>query len=69
MATLSVVPFDSGGTVKQLIEDYLLAARARGCRPRTVEGSYGYPLRSIFLPWCEKQGFRSIAELDGRTVD
>ena len=37
--------------------------------PRTLDNSYGYALHAVFLPWCESQSIRRIADLDSRTLD
>ncbi len=53
----------------RLVEDYLMACRARGLAPNTIETSYGYPLRRILLPWCAERGVNDIAGLDSRALD
>lgn len=58
-----------GPPISVLVEDYLAAARARGLSPATLNNSYGYPLRQIFLPWCQRQGISSLAEMSDRTLD
>jgi len=52
-----------------LVEDYLAHCAARGLSPRTVEKSYGYPLRVVFLGWCDESSIAGLEELDGRTID
>jgi integrase/recombinase XerD len=52
-----------------LVDDYLNHCRARGLSPRTLDNSYGYALHAIFLPWCDSQRIRRVAELDSRAVD
>ncbi len=52
-----------------LVEDYLAHCGARGLSPRTLDKCYGYPLRIVFLGWCEESGIRDLADLDGRAVD
>ena len=39
-----------------LIDDYLAHCSAEGVKRRTIEGSYGYPLKKVFLPFCDAQG-------------
>lgn len=51
------------------IEDYLLACRSRGVRPSTIKHSYGYSLRSVLLPWCQREGITSVAGIDARTLE
>lgn len=52
-----------------LVDDYLNHCQARGLSPRTLDNSYGYALRTIFLPWCAEQEIRDVSQLDGRAVD
>jgi integrase/recombinase XerD len=51
-----------------LVEDYLMACRARGLARSTIDGSYGYPLRSVFLPWCAENALREVSELTSRQM-
>jgi integrase len=51
------------------IEDYLLACRSRGVRPSTIKHSYGYSLRSVLLPWCQREGITSVVDIDARTLE
>ncbi len=53
--------------LEQLVDDYLMACRAKGLAPNTITNSYGYPLRSIFLPWCSDRGIVDLAGLTSRT--
>jgi hypothetical protein len=70
MTKVSVVtspPQPSG--LHQLVDDYLMACRARELAPGTITTSYGYPLRSIFLPWCDEHSITRPDQLDARAVD
>lgn len=59
---LTVVrPTGPQSALDQLVEDYLMACRAKGLSPNTVDNSYGYPLRRIFLPWCADRGVTNLA--------
>ena len=70
MAKVSVVKTKGGiSDLQRLVDDYLMECRARGLAPATINGSYGYPLRSVFLPWCEGNGVERPAQLDSRTVN
>jgi integrase/recombinase XerD len=42
---------------------------ARGLAPKTLDGSYGYSLQKIFLPWCDSEGIEDVSALDRRTLD
>jgi integrase/recombinase XerD len=52
----------------ELAADYLASCEARGLMPKSLK-QYRYSLASVFLPWCETEGVRSLADLDRRTVD
>jgi integrase/recombinase XerD len=53
----------------QLVDDYLASCRARGLSPRTVDGAYGYPLRQVFLPFCQAEGVTDPAQITSRLLD
>src|SRR5713226_3525355 len=55
--------------LERLADDYLSNCQARGLSPRTLDNSYGYALRVVFLPWCAGEGIHQLSELDGRAVD
>jgi integrase/recombinase XerD len=68
MPELSVLP--SGPSQLQvLVADFLASCRARGLSSRTVDSGYGYPLRSVFLPWCAEQGITEVGQLNQRALD
>lgn len=70
MPTVSVVasaPHPS--PLHRLVDDYLMACRARGLAPGTINNSYGYPLRAIFLAWCDAHDVASPDQLEPRVVD
>jgi integrase/recombinase XerD len=52
----------------RLADDYLDNCRARGLSPRT-EHQYSYSIRSVLLPWCEREGVTEVGQLDRRTLD
>ena len=52
------------------VEAYLKELRAAGRRSSTVNTSYGYPLRSLFLPFCGENGVESVDQItNGLLVD
>ncbi len=55
--------------IVRLVEDYLAACRAKGLSPKTVKMAYGYPLRGVFVPWCERQGIVQASELTTRRLE
>ena len=69
MPDLSLVSSASPSALARLVDDYLMACRARGLARSTINGSYGYPLRSVFLPWCAEHEVGELAQLNGRTMD
>ncbi|MGH7722090.1 MAG: tyrosine-type recombinase/integrase [Candidatus Dormibacteria bacterium] len=69
MARVAVVKTKEVSPLHRLVEDYLMDCRARGLAPATVNGSYGYPLRSVFLPWCDENAIERPDQLDTRTVN
>jgi integrase len=69
MPGLSVLSSNRRSPLEILVDDYLTACKARGLARSTVANSYGYPLRSIFLPWCADQGIREVEDLTPRAID
>ena len=51
------------------VEDYLTSCRARGLSPKTLENSYGYPLRHVFLPWAAREGLAAPYDISGRALE
>jgi len=70
MARLKVVEGSQVETpLGRLVEDYLASCRARGLSPRTIDGAYGYPLRQVLLPFCQREAIKEPAQLDNRALD
>ena len=70
MPDLSVVsPASPPSPLARLVDDYFMACRARGLARSTITGSYGYPLRSLFLPWCAEAGITELGQITSRTMD
>jgi hypothetical protein len=63
---LKVVPDTRPTAVSALVEDFLADCKARGRSPKTYSVSYGYPLRGILLPFCEREGISEPAALRDR---
>ncbi len=55
--------------LSRLIEDYLAHCRAKGLSPNTVTGAYAYPLRKVFIPFCERERIADPTKLSGRLLD
>ena len=51
------------------IEDYLIHCRSQGVKPSTIKHSYGYSLRAVLLPWCEREGITSVAGIGQHTLE
>lgn len=70
MPDLTVVsPPAAISPLARLVDDYLMACRARGLARSTINGAYGYPLQKVFLSWCHDSGFTQLSQLNGRTMD
>jgi integrase len=69
VAKVTVIKSRQPSHLHRLVDDYLMECRARGLAPGTINNSYGYPVRSIFLPWCDEHGIEEPAQLDGRTIN
>ncbi len=66
---VSTASTSAASNLAALVDDYLMACRARGLARSTIEGSYGYPLRSVFLPWCEANDLSEVAQLGPRQMN
>src|SRR6266700_5672158 len=55
--------------LEELIDDYLAPCLSEGRQRDTVENAAGYPLRHVFLPWCEREGITVPADLKRRTLE
>lgn len=56
-------------TLVDLVDDYLAHCLSEGRKRNTVENAYGYPLRHVFLPWCERNGLTEPSGLRKSTVE
>jgi len=66
---LSVVRARPDPRIARLVDDYLASCRARGLGPKTINEGYGYPLRSIFLPFCADQHVTEPSVLTSKLLD
>ncbi len=55
-------------SLHRLVEDYLADCRARGLSPKSLH-AYGYPLKQVLLPFCERQGIGEPMSLDSRALN
>jgi integrase/recombinase XerD len=63
MPELSVLA-NGHSPLQHLVDDFLASSRARG-----LYSGYGFPLRSVFLPWCAEQGITEVGQLNQRVLD
>jgi hypothetical protein len=66
---IAVLDGTAPSPLERLVDDYLNNCHARGLSPRTLDNSYGYALRVVFLPWCASEGIDDVRSLDVRAVD
>jgi hypothetical protein len=45
------------------------SCRAAGASPKTIRFSYGFPLKSVFVPWASGEGITGSGQLDNRVLD
>lgn len=69
MPDLRVASTDPVSHLESLVDDYFMACRARGLSRSTIVSSYGYPVRKLFLPWCQRNGVTELSQLTSRTVN
>jgi integrase/recombinase XerD len=55
--------------VRGQVEDFLAWCQGRGLSPKTWRDAYGYPLRAVLLPFCERQDIADLTDLDRRAID
>lgn len=68
MPDLKVTSTKPEPELASLVDDYLMDCRARGLARATIVQSYGYPLRSVFLPWCAENGLTSLSQITSRRM-
>src|SRR5258708_14166263 len=68
MAKLAVGS-EAEGPMAVLVEDYLASCTARGISPNTLQNSYGYPLRKVLLPFCDRESIADVSGLTSRALD
>jgi len=66
---LTVVKPRTDPAIASLVDEYLTSCRARGLSPKTVNEGYGYPLRSVFLPFCAAQRINEPSQLTPKLLD
>lgn len=68
MPELTLIEPQPKTKLAHLVDDFLASKRAGGKSPRTLE-AYEYPLRRLFLPFCELQGLSAPSAIDQRALD
>ncbi|MGH7609619.1 MAG: tyrosine-type recombinase/integrase [Candidatus Dormibacteria bacterium] len=66
---LRVVEPAAATPLERSVEDYLTSCKARGLSPKTVNQSYGWPLRSVFLPWARETRLLAPADVSPRALE
>ena len=56
------------GDLSTEIDAYLLYCLSRGVKLSTIKHSYGYSLSAVLLPWCQREGITSVAQLTEGTL-
>ena len=69
MPELTVVEPRETTAVDRLVDDYLASCRARGLSPKTVKFVYAYVLRSVFLPFCRREGVKQPDQVTRKVLD
>lgn len=69
MAAVRLASHPRTTALERLVDDYLTHCAARGLAPRTLTNSYGYTLKTVFLPWCDAERISDLDQLDLRGVD
>jgi hypothetical protein len=55
--------------VARQVEDFLVWCRGRGLSPKTWRDAYGYPLRAVLVPYCQREGIADLGDLNRQGVD
>jgi integrase len=66
---LKVVTGAKPTAISALVEDFLASVKAAGRSPKTYNTSYGYPLRSILVPFCEREGITEPDQLTSKVLN
>lgn len=69
MAELKVVDAGPATPLQALANEYLAHCRAKGLSPKTIKDNYGYALKGVFLPWCERKGIHEPGQINSRVLD
>ena len=63
------MPTQQASGIARLVDDYLLDCKDRGLARSTRDNSYGFPLKKLLLPFCEREGIGSVAEIDQAAIN
>jgi len=69
MPELTLVDSQETTALDRLVDDYLASCRARGLSPKTVRFVYAYALRSVFLPFCRREGVAQPDQVTRKVLD
>ncbi len=57
------------GDLAAEIDDYLIDCLSRGVKLSTITHSYGYSLSTVLLPWCQREGITTVAQLNDLALE
>jgi site-specific recombinase XerD len=66
---LTVIDPPPATAMERLVEDYLDYHRGMGHSIRTTRDAYGYPLRTLLLPFCAAEGVEQPSQLTDRHLN
>lgn len=69
MPELTIVETRETTPLDRLVDDYLASCRARGLSPKTVKFVYAYVLKSVFLPFCRREGVNQPDQVTRKVLD
>jgi integrase/recombinase XerD len=69
MPELTIVVPSEATALDRLVDDYLASCRARGLSPKTVKFVYAYVLKSVFLPFCRREGVKQPDQVTRKLLD
>jgi integrase/recombinase XerD len=69
MPKLTVIDPPPATAMARLVEDFIDYHRGMGHSIRTTRDAYGYPLRTLFVPWCADQGVDRPSDLTDRHLN
>ena len=69
MPNLTVIDPPPATAMARLVEDFIDYHRGMGHSIRTTRDAYGYPLRTLFVPWRADQGIEHPSHLTNKHLN